>query len=99
MATKSNYFWTNQQADGSRLVGLNEEGRWQLGTVYFIDLPAVGTVLEQNGKFVSVEAANMVTNLESPQAGTIVAINEQLRNQPDDLSSGDPRKNWVVALK
>ena len=46
MATKNTYFWTKQQADGTTQVGLNDQGRDDLGEVSFIDLPAAGTELE-----------------------------------------------------
>lgn len=99
MATKTNYFWTHQLDDGTSQVGLNDEGRQQLGMVLFIDLPAVGTVLTENGKFVSVEAEKTVTNLDSPLAGTVIAVNEKLGNNPAALNSNSAEDNWIVILK
>ena len=99
MATKNTYFWTKQQADGTTRVGLNDQGRDDLGQVSFIDLPAVGTELTVEGKFISLEAEKAVTDLESPVAGTIVAVNEQLADQPEALSSSDDQQNWIVAVK
>ncbi len=37
------YFWVKEQADGTKRIGLNDEGRDELGEVGFIDVPAVGT--------------------------------------------------------
>lgn len=99
MSAKDNYFWTKKMDDGTTRVGLNDQGRDDLGGVSFIDLPAEGTVLEENGKFISVEAEKAVTDLESPVAGTIVAVNSKLEDQPEDLSSSDEAKNWIVAVK
>ena len=99
MATKNTYFWTKQQADGTTRVGLNDQGRDDLGEVSFIDLPAAGTELEVGGKFISVEAEKAVTDLESPVVGTIVAVNEKLADQPEDLSSSDDQQNWIVTVK
>lgn len=99
MATENTYFWTRQQADGTTRVGLNDQGRDDLGQVSFIDLPATGTVLEAGGKFISLEAEKAVTDLDSPVAGTIVAVNEKLADQPEGLSSNDKTKNWIVAVK
>ena len=99
MSAKNDYFWTKKMDDGTTRVGLNDQGRDDLGEVSFIDLPAAGTVLEENGKFLSVEAEKAVTDLESPVAGTIVAVNDKLADQPEDLSSSDEAKNWIVAVK
>ena len=89
MTAQNNYFWTAATAEGTK-VGLNDQGRDDLGEVSFIDLPAVGTVLKTNGKFLSVD---------SPVSGTIVAVNEKLADQPEDLSSNDQGKNWIVVVK
>ena len=40
-----------------------------------------------------------VTDLDSPVSGTIVAVNEKLADQPEDLSSNDQGKNWIVVVK
>ena len=50
------YFWVKEQADGTKRIGLNDEGRDELGEVSFIDVPAVGTTLKQADKFIAVEA-------------------------------------------
>ena len=55
MATES-YFWTEKQNNGNTRLGLNDNGRDDLGQVSFIDVPAVGTKLTNGGKFVAVEA-------------------------------------------
>lgn len=99
MATKNNYFWTKQAADGTTRVGLNDRGRDDLGEVSFIDLPEVGTELTKGGKFLSVEAEKAVTDLESPVTGKIVKVNDKLVDSPEDLSSDDERKNWIIAVK
>ena len=44
MATES-YFWTEKQDNGNTRLGLNDNGRDDLGQVSFIDVPAVGTKL------------------------------------------------------
>ena len=98
MTAQNNYFWTAATAEGTK-VGLNDQGRDDLGEVSFIDLPAVVTVLKTNGKFLSVEAEKAVTDLDSPVSGTIVAVNEKLADQPEDLSSNDQGKNWIVVVK
>lgn len=99
MSAENSYFWTKKMDDGTTRVGLNDQGRDDLGAVSFIDLPAAGTVLEKGGKFLSVEAEKAVTDLDSPVAGKIVKVNDQLADQPDHLSNSDESKNWIVAVK
>ena len=99
MAAKNNYFWTKKLDNGNTRVGLNDQGRDDLGQIGFIDVPAVGTVLEDGGKFVAVEAEKAVTDLDSPVAGKIVAVNAKVVDDPAGLSSADEEQNWIVEVK
>ena len=99
MAAKNNYFWTKKLDNGNTRVGLNDQGRDDLGKISFIDVPAKGTTLEDGGKFVSVEAEEAVTDLDSPVAGTIVAVNDKVVDDPAGLSSDDEAENWIVEVK
>lgn len=95
----NNYFWTKKLADGSTRVGLNDQGRDDLGQISFIDVPAKGTELRLGGKFISVEAEKAVTDLESPVAGTISAVNDRVVDDPAGLDSSDEAQNWIVDVK
>ena len=90
MATES-YFWTEKQDNGNTRLGLNDNGRDDLGQVSFIDVPAVGTKLTNGGKFVAVEAEKAVTD--------IVAVNQKIIDQPELLGSSDKNDNWIVEVK
>ena len=85
MAAKNNYFWTKKLDNGNTRVGLNDQGRDDLGKISFID--------------VSVEAEKAVTDLDSPVAGTIVAVNDKVVVDPAGLSSDDEAENWIVEVK
>lgn len=99
MAAKNNYFWTKQTDKGTTLVGLNDQGRDDLGKISFIDVPAKGTQLKTGDKFVSVEAEKAVTDLDSPVDGEIVNINDQIVDDPAGLDSSDEKQNWIVEVK
>ena len=98
MATES-YFWTEKQNNGNTRLGLNDNGRDDLGQVSFIDVPAVGTKLTNGCKFVAVEAEKAVTDIDSPIDGEIVAVNQKAIDQPELLGSSDKNDNWIVEVK
>lgn len=99
MAANNEYFWTKKLDNGNVRVGLSDQGRDDLGEINFIDVPAKDTELTIGGKFVSVEAEKAVTDLDSPVAGTIVAVNETVVDDPAGLSSADEAQNWIVEVK
>ncbi|WP_267200960.1 glycine cleavage system protein H [Limosilactobacillus kribbianus] len=99
MAAKNNYFWTKKLDNGNTRVGLNDQGRDDLGKISFIDVPAKGASLKSGDKFISVEAEKAVTDLDSPVDGTIVAVNDKIVDDPAGLSSTDENENWIVEVK
>lgn len=94
-----NYFWIKEQADGSKRIGLNDQGRDDLGEISFIDVPTAGASLKQNDKFIAVEAEKAVTDIDSPVDGTITKVNEAILDDPAGLNSTDEAKNWIVEVK
>lgn len=99
MSEAANYFWIKNQADGTKKVGLSDSGLDDLGKINFIDYPEVGTKLTEDGTFISVEAEKAVSDLPSPVAGEVVAVNETLEDGPDALNSGTTSDRWIVTTK
>ena len=59
-------------------VGITEFAAHELGDVVFVELPAVGTQLEQHATFGVVESVKAVSDLFAPLSGEVTAINEAL---------------------
>ena len=91
-----NGFWIKKEAD-KYIIGLSEKGHDDLGEVSFIDLPETGAI-KTTDTLIGVEAAKAMTDLASPLAGTITAVNEALENNPENLNSTDATVNWIVEL-
>ena len=91
-----NGFWIKKEAD-KYIVGLSEKGQDDLGEVSFIDLPETGAI-KTTDTLIGVEAAEAMTDLASPLAGTVTAVNEALENDPENLNSTDAAMNWIVEL-
>lgn len=98
MAQASKYFWLENSTDNTIKVGLSSTGLDELGKINFIDLPEVGTKLDQDGEFISVEAEKAVTDVASPVTGTIVVINPTLTSSTDDLNDPDEKKRWLMTV-
>ena len=91
-----NGFWIKKEAD-KYIVGLSEKGQDDLGEVSFIELPETG-VVKTTDTLIGVEAAKAMTDLASPLACTVTAVNEALENNPENLNSADAAMNWIVEL-
>lgn len=84
--------WVAEQGDHYRL-GLTNQGQDDFGEITFAMFPKVGTVLVAGDTIVELEAEKAVTELVTPFAGTIVAVNETAAlNEPDEAMA------WLVEL-
>jgi glycine cleavage system H protein len=84
---------------GSRAtIGLTDYAQGQLGDVVFVDLPKVGTTLQQGQAFGEVESVKAASDLYAPVSGTVVAINDQLATHPELINSDAAGQGWLIEI-
>jgi glycine cleavage system H protein len=87
------------RADGNEgVVGITDFAQDALGDVVFVELPAVGTVLKTGQTFGVVESNKTVSDLFAPVDGTVVAVNEALRDTPEVVNQDPYGAGWMVRL-
>lgn len=79
-------------------VGITDFAQKQLGDVVFVELPDVGRVLTQGEVFGTIESVKAVSELFSPLAGTVLAINGDLGTHPESVNS-QPHDAWMIKIK
>jgi len=83
---------------GEAHVGITEYAQKQLGDVVFLELPEVGRVLERGDVFGTIESVKAVSELFSPVAGEVTAVNKALVERPETVNT-DPPGSWMVTIK
>jgi glycine cleavage system H protein len=90
--------WIKVEGDEA-VVGVTDFAQKQLGDIIYVELPEVGKTLEVHQAVGVIESVKSVSDVYSPVAGEVVAINEEL-NQAADLVNKDPHgKGWIVRLR
>jgi glycine cleavage system H protein len=90
--------WVKVEGDEG-LVGITDFAQHQLGDIIFVELPQVGKDLATHQSLGVVESVKSVSDVYSPVAGKVVAVNDEL-SQTADLLNKDPHgKGWIVRLK
>ncbi len=79
-------------------MGITDYAQQQLGDVVFVELPEVGRVLAQGEVFGTIESVKAVSELFSPVAGEVVAVNDALTSAPEQVNS-DPHAAWIMRLR
>jgi glycine cleavage system H protein len=89
--------WIKVTGDTGR-VGITDYAQKQLGDVVYLELPQVGRTLTQGESFGTVESVKAVSELYSPVAGTVTAVNTALAEKPEGVNS-DPHGNWLIEIR
>ena len=78
-------------------VGITDYAQDALGDIVFVDLPAVGSEVEAGGQLGEVESTKSVSEIYSPLAGTVTAVNDALTGR---AGADQPGSLWRrVALR
>ncbi len=79
-------------------VGITDFAQKQLGDVVFVELPEVGRVLAQGEVFGTIESVKAVSELFSPVAGEVIAVNGDLAAHPEAVNQ-QAHEAWMIKVK
>jgi glycine cleavage system H protein len=80
-------------------IGITEYAQKELGDVVFVELPQVGTQLEQNEELGSIESVKAVSELFSPISGEVLEVNEKLRDHPELVNTDPYGDGWMIRVR
>ncbi len=89
--------WVRLSGDEAQ-VGITDFAQKQLGDVVFVELPVVGRLLTQGEVFGTIESVKAVSELFSPIAGEVTAVNDDLATRPESVNS-QPHEAWMIKVR
>jgi len=103
MSYPTNYRYTKEHewvavAGKTGTVGITDYAQNTLGDIVFVELPKVGDPVKAHETFGSVESVKAVSDLFSPVSGTVTAVNEVLKTEPDKINSA-PHETWIIKVE
>ncbi len=90
--------WVKVEGDKVR-IGITDFAQSELGDIVFVELPEVGTELEANEAFGSVESVKTVSELYAPVGGKVVEVNDQLEDNPEYVNESPYEKAWMIVIE
>jgi len=81
------------------VIGITEYAQGELGDVVFVELPKVGDSFQPNQVFGTIEAVKAVSELYSPVAGEVTAVNDALDADPSLVNSDPYGEGWMIRLR
>ncbi len=95
----SEHEWTRVGNGDVVEVGITHYAQDTLGDVVFVELPEIGSRVDQFDKFGEIESVKAVSDLFSPVSGTVTAVNEELEQSPELVNSNPYGDGWIMEVK
>lgn len=90
--------WIKIEGD-TAIVGITDHAQSELGDIVFVEMPALGKSVTQNGDFGVVESVKTVSNLYSPLSGKVSELNTALSATPDLINKDPYGAGWIIKLQ
>ncbi len=91
--------WAMVEPDGNVLIGVTDYAQRRLHEVVFVDLPKVGSQVEQRGLLGTVESVKAVSEVFSPVSGEIIQVNDLLEKSPELINQDPYGKGWIARIR
>jgi glycine cleavage system H protein len=83
----------------SATIGITDYAQESLGDIVYVELPKIGTEIEQFFNVGVIESVKAVSDLFTPMSGKVVEINETLEGDPAALNREPYGAGWLFKLK
>ena len=91
--------WVKRIGDDAVRVGITDYAQSALGDVVFVDLPEVGADFAAGDEFGRVNSTKSESELYSPIAAKVVAVNEDLLDAPELVNNDPYGTGWLIELQ
>mgnify|MGYP003624635823 CR=1 FL=1 len=90
--------WINVE-DGVGTVGITDYAQNALGDIVFVEVPEVGDDFAKGDEVAVVESVKAASEIYSPVAGEITAVNEDLEDNAALVNSSPDGDGWFFKMK
>ena len=80
-------------------VGISQFAQEALGDIVFVDLPKVGSQVTAGQAIGELESTKTTSSIYTPVSGTVVEINQQLKDRPEVVNTDPYGEGWMVMIE
>ena len=91
--------WLRVEADDSVTVGITDYAQEQLGDIVFVELPQVGSRLDEGANLVVIESVKAVGEVKLGLGGAVLAVNERLADEPELVNRAPLSDGWLLRVE
>jgi glycine cleavage system H protein len=90
--------WAKLEGDEA-VAGISDFAQQELSDVVYVELPEVGDSFAKGDTFATVESVKAASDVYMPLSGEILAINQDLDEQPQLVNEDPFGKGWFVRFR
>ena len=94
----NDFEWIKIEGDSVRM-GITDYAQKQLREIVYAELPDVGTEVEQNEPYGTLESVKAVSDLVAAISGTVEEVNSEVQSKPEILNEDPYVQGWLVIVK
>lgn len=91
--------WLRQEEDGTVTIGITDHAQTALGDLVYVELPEIGQEVDSGGEMAVVESVKAASDVYAPIAGEVVAVNEDLADDPEKINADPYGDGWIVRMQ
>jgi glycine cleavage system H protein len=91
--------WLRQEEDGTVTIGITDHAQTALGDLVYVELPEVGAELDAGDEMAVVESVKAASDVYAPVGGTVLAVNNDLADDPEKINSDPYGDGWIVRMQ
>ena len=91
--------WLRKEEDGSVTIGITDHAQSALGDLVYVELPEVDAEVQSGGEMAVVESVKAASDVYAPIGGSIVAVNEDLADDPEKINADPYGDGWIVRMQ
>lgn len=91
--------WVAEHGDGTASVGITAVAAEQLGDLVYVELPEIGRTVARQESCAVVESSKAASEVYSPVAGEIIAVNASLAEHPESVNASPYEGGWLFKVK
>ncbi|CAF0696047.1 glycine cleavage system protein GcvH [Candidatus Methylacidithermus pantelleriae] len=80
-------------------VGITDHAQSQLSDIVYVELPAPGKRVEKGTVVAVVESVKAAADVYAPVTGTVMEVNDALREEPSFINQDPYGQGWIVRLQ
>ena len=91
--------WARLEEDGTVTVGISDFAQDALGDVVYVELPEIGAEVHPGQEAGVVESVKAASDIYSPLAGSVMAVNEALEEGPEVVNADPYGDGWMFKIE